>query len=203
LSAEEIFDGVAVRLHRERAATRISQVAPVLDALAARLLDRLDDTSRKFAAALDFGGRGSIAPKLSARGIAVVSADISPQMARLAGGLAVAVDGEALPFGDQKFDLIVAHCSLQWVNDLPGALIQLRRALKPDGLFLASMPVLGTLATLRTALLEAEEALTGRVSTRICGTAPDCCNAPVLWSRSRMSRISICCTPARWRCCMI
>ncbi len=175
----------------------------MLDALAARLLDRLDDTSRKFAAALDFGGRGSIAPKLSARGIAVVSADISPQMARLAGGLAVAVDGEALPFGDQKFDLIVAHCSLQWVNDLPGALIQLRRALKPDGLFLASMPVLGTLATLRTALLEAEEALTGRVSTRICGTAPDCCNAPVLWSRSRMSRISICCTPARWRCCMI
>jgi SAM-dependent methyltransferase len=167
VSAEEIFDGRAVRRHRERAAARIGQVAGVLDELAARLLDRLDDTSREFAAALDLGGRGSIAPKLAARGMAVVSADFSPQMARLAGGMPVAVDGEALPFGDQKFDLIVAHCSLHWVNDLPGALIQLRRALKPDGLFLASMPVLGTLATLRTALLEAEEALTGRVSPRI------------------------------------
>jgi SAM-dependent methyltransferase len=167
VSAEEIFDGLAVRRHRERAAARINQVAPVLDALAARLLDRLDDTTRQFVSALDFGGRGSIAPKLAARGMAVVSADLAPSMARLAGGLPVAVDGEALPFGDRKFDLIVAHCSLQWVNDLPGALIQLRRALQPDGLFLASMPVLGTLGTLRTALLEAEEALTGRVSPRI------------------------------------
>ena len=140
---------------------------PVLDELAARLLDRLDDTSRRFATALDLGGRGSIAPALMARGMHVVSADLAEAMAARAGGVPVALDEEALPFGAGSFDLIIAHMSLHWVNDLPGALIQLRRALKPDGLFLASMPALGTLAALRAALLEAEEALTGGVSPRV------------------------------------
>ncbi len=163
----EIFDKAAVRRHRDRAAARVFRVQPVLDELAARLLDRLDDTNRKFATALDLGGRGSIAPHLASRGMAVVSADLSPALAASAGGLAVAADAEALPFGAGAFDLIVAHLSLHWTNDLPGALIQLRRALKPEGLFLASMPALGTLAALRTALLEAEESLTGSVNPRI------------------------------------
>jgi len=88
-------------------------------------------------------------------------------MAARAGSIPVAIDGEALPFGAEKFDLIIAHCSLHWINDLPGALIQLRRALKPDGLFLASLPVLGTLAELRAALLDAETTITGAVTPRI------------------------------------
>ncbi len=157
----------AVRRHRARAVALLPAVAPVLQALAARLLDRLDDTNRRFAAALDFGGRGVIAPVLQARGMQVVSADFVPALAARAGGLAVTVDGEALPFADQQFDLIVAHLSLHWVNDLPGVLIQLKRALRPDGLFLASMPALGTLAELRAALLAAEEELTGAVSPRV------------------------------------
>jgi len=88
-------------------------------------------------------------------------------MAAKAGGLPVAVSGEALPFGPQKFDLIIAHLSMHWINDLPGALIQLRKTLKPGGLFLAAIPLLGTLAELRTAFLEAEHALTGAVNPRI------------------------------------
>jgi SAM-dependent methyltransferase len=167
LTDATIFDARAVRQHRDRAAATIGEVAPVLDDLAARLLDRLDDTTATFTAALDFGGRASIAPTLQARGMAVVSADLSPAMAARAGGHAVAIDPDALPFAAQSFDLIIAHCSLHWINDLPGALIQLRRALRPGGLFLASLPVLGTLAALRTALLDAEHTLTGAVTPRI------------------------------------
>ena len=162
-----IFDSKAVRRHRDRAAPQLVRVAAVLDNLADRLLDRLDDTKAEFAAALEIGGRGSIAAKLQARGCQVVSADFSAAMAANSGGLAVAIDGEALPFAAQKFDLVLAHCSLHWVNDLPGALLQLRHSLKPGGLFLASMPVLGTLAELRAALLDAELMLTGGVSPRV------------------------------------
>ncbi len=139
----------------------------MLDELAARLLDRLDDTNRNFATALDFGGRGAIAPALIARGMDVVSADISAPMAARAGGTPLVIGSENFELGTQKFDLVMAHLSLHWINDLPGALIQLRRALKPEGLLLASVPVLGTLAALRTALLETEELLTGGVSPRV------------------------------------
>jgi len=164
---EQIFDSSAVRRHRDRAAALLPAISPVLDQLAGHVLDRLDDTKADFRTALDFGGRGAIAPALQARGMTVISADFSAKMAAKAGGLPVAVSGEALPFAPQKFDLIIAHLSLHWINDLPGALIQLRKTLTPGGLFLASMPILGTLAELRTAFLEAEHALTGAVNPRI------------------------------------
>ncbi len=163
----EIFERRAVCLHRNRAAANMGRVAPVLDDLAGRLLDRLDDVKSRFTMALEIGGRGSIAGQLAARGMTVFSTDVSPRLAAKARDMAAAADPEALPFGARTFDLIIAHCSLHWVNDLPGALIQLRRALKPEGLFLASMPVLGTLAELRTALLDAEYRLTGAVNPRV------------------------------------
>jgi SAM-dependent methyltransferase len=163
-----VFDRRLVRLRRDRAATTVARVAPVLDDAADRLLDRLDDTTRRFTRALDLGGRGVVAPRLAARGIPfVVSADLSARMARGAGGLPVAADEEVLPFAPGSFDLIVASLSLHWVNDLPGALIQIRRALAPDGMFLASLPGLGTLQPLRQALAEAETALRGGLSPRI------------------------------------
>jgi SAM-dependent methyltransferase len=162
-----IFDRLAVRRHRERASRQCEQVADILLDCAERLLDRLEDTTRRFATALDLGGRGIVAPLLRARGIAAVAADLSPAMAARSGLPAVALDEEALPFAPGSFDLVVANLSLHWVNDLPGALVQLRQVLTPDGLLLASMPVLGTLGELRQAIAEAEEALTGGVSPRV------------------------------------
>jgi SAM-dependent methyltransferase len=162
-----VFDRRAVRLHRERAAATVGQTADILIEAAERLLDRLDDTTHRFTQALDIGGRGFVAPLLRARGIATVSMDVSPRMAALSGAPAVAADEELLPFAPGSFDLVVASLALHWVNDLPGALIQLRRSLRPDGLFLASLPVLGTLADLRAALTEAEAALTGGASPRV------------------------------------
>lgn len=162
-----VFDRDAVRRHRDRAAATVGLVADLLRDGAERLLDRLDDMTGEFGLALDVGGRGVVAPLLRARGIATVSSDLSVPMARLNGGLAVAADEEFLPFGPGSFDLVVASLSLHWINDLPGALIQLRRALRRDGLLLASMPALGSLAELRAALTEAELALCGGASPRV------------------------------------
>jgi NADH dehydrogenase [ubiquinone] 1 alpha subcomplex assembly factor 5 len=163
-----VFDRSAVRHHRDRAARTVGQVADVLCDAADRLLDRLDDTLRRFDDALDVGGRGVVAPLLQARGMRVVSCDLSPLMAALnAGSVVVVADEECIPFAPSSFDLIVANLSLHWVNDLPGALLQLRQALRPEGLLLASLPVLGTLAELRAALTEAEAEISGGASPRV------------------------------------
>jgi NADH dehydrogenase [ubiquinone] 1 alpha subcomplex assembly factor 5 len=162
-----VFDRSAVRRHRDRAARTVNRVADVLRDAAERLLDRLDDTNRTFSDALDVGGRGVVAPLLRARGLRVVSCDLSPPMAALNGPVSAAVDEEFLPFGPGSFDLIVASLSLHWVNDLPGTLLQLRQALRPGGLLLASLPALGTLAELRSALTEAEAEIAGGASPRV------------------------------------
>ncbi|WP_114377585.1 methyltransferase domain-containing protein [Elioraea thermophila] len=184
---EPVFDRRSVRLHRDRAAARIDEAAPLLSAIADRLLDRLDDTTRRFSRALDLGGRhGLVAEALRARGIPfVVSADLSPRLATRAArsGPAIAADEEWLPFAPASFDLIVSCLSLHWVNDLPGALIQIRRALVPDGLFLAVMPGLGTLAPLRAALLGAEAETTGGASPRVSPFA-DLADAAALLQRA-------------------
>jgi NADH dehydrogenase [ubiquinone] 1 alpha subcomplex assembly factor 5 len=180
----QVFDRRLVRLRRHRAAATVGRVAPILEDAADRLLDRLDDVTRRFTRALDLGGRGVVAPRLRARGIPfVVSADLSQRMAAGAGGLPVAADEEWLPFAEGGFDLIVACLSLHWVNDLPGALVQLRRALAPDGLFLAALPALGTLQGLREALAEAETELRGGLSPRV-SPFPDIRDAAHLLQRA-------------------
>jgi SAM-dependent methyltransferase len=105
---------------------------------------------------------------LRARGAPfVVSMDLSARMASRAGGLAVAADEEWLPFAPESFDLVVANLSLHWVNDLPGALVQIRRALKPDGLFVGALLGGATLTELRQAFTQAEAELEGGVSPRV------------------------------------
>ncbi len=163
-----IFDRALVAKRRTRAAPRVAGVTPVLEAAAAVLLDRLDDVTRRFSRALEVGGRGVVAPLLRRRGVGfVASMDLSPAMAAGAAGSAVVGDEEWLPFADGSFDLVVASLALHTVNDLPGALVQLRRALAPDGLFLASLPGFGTLQGLREALAAAEADLRGGASPRV------------------------------------
>ena len=181
--ASHVFDRRAVRRHRDRAAATVDAAADVLTDAAGRLLERLDDVSIRFTRALDVGGRGFVAPMLRARGIETISCDLSPAMAARAGGPAVVADEEFLPFGRESFDLVVASLSLHWVNDLPGALIQLRMALRPDGLLLASLPALGTLAELRTALTEAEAALSGGAAPRV-SPFPGLCDCAALVQRA-------------------
>ncbi len=81
--------------------------------------------------------------------------------------LAVAADEEALPFADSSLDLVVSALALQFVNDLPGTLVQIRRALKPDGLFLAALLGGDTLTELRQAFAAAEAEIEDGVSPRV------------------------------------
>ena len=74
---------------------------------------------------------------------------------------------ETVPFEPQSLDLAVSLLSLQTMNDIPGMLVQVRRALKPDGLFLGAMAGAGTLAELRESLLAAETELYGGISPRV------------------------------------
>lgn len=168
------FDRAAVRAHRARAARRDAEADFLFDEIAGRLIERLDDIRREFPRVLDLGcRRGFLGPRLAARpGTALVTqCDLAPEMAvvaQAATGLpALAADEEALPFAEGAFDLIVSNLVLHWTNDLPGALVQARRALAPDGLFIAALFGVGTLAELRLALLEAELATEGGAGPRV------------------------------------
>jgi SAM-dependent methyltransferase len=160
----EIFDRKLRRLHRDRAANNFAEYRFLRDAIVEGLLDRLDLVRRRFGHALDLGTTdGSLAAALRERGIEVTSTDAGGRFA--AGG--IQCDEDCLPFAPESFDLIVSAGVLDQVNDLPGALIQCRRALRPDGLFLAGFVGAGSLPRLRKALLAADEAAGGGAAQRI------------------------------------
>ena len=157
-----VFDRAQLRRARARAA-RLGDPG-LAEAAEARLLDRLDDVRRSFSRALALTPRrGSLPAALAGRGVGFV-AEAALDVPRPGTVLA---DEELLPFAPESFDLVLAPFCLHWTNDLPGALVQIRRALVPDGLFLANLPGLGTLASLREALIAAELAATGGASPRI------------------------------------
>ena len=168
-----VFNRRTVRSHRARAAAGLKDHDFLFRETAERLCDRLDDVTRSFPLALDLGCHsGQIARTLAGRGgiKTLVQCDLALEMAALAaqtGGPVLAADEEALPFGGGSFDLILSNLSLHWVNDLPGALVQTRRALKPDGLFLASALGADTLKELRQSLAEAEIAEEDGLSPRV------------------------------------
>ena len=169
----ELFDRRAWRRHRERAA-RQGSVDFLHAETALRLSDRLDAVGRGFHTVLDLGAhRGALARALARRpGTAlVVSCDPSIAFADRADGLRAVADPELVPFRRRSFDLVVSALTLHWVGDLPGTLVQLRHALKPDGLLLAAMFGGATLVELRTALIEAELAEEGGASPRVSPTA--------------------------------
>ena len=166
------LDRRALRLHRDRAAADFGSYDFLFAEVADRLADRLDDVTRRFPVALDLGcHNGVLARVLKQRGgiERLVQMDLSPKMAAGAAryGLALAGDEERLPFRWGSFDAVLSCLSLHWVNDLPGALIQVREVLKPDGLFLAAMFGGGTLTELRSALLDAEIEAVGGASPRV------------------------------------
>ena len=169
-----VFDRHAVRLHRDRAATGFAAHDFLFREIGDRLVDRLDDVNRRFPRVLDVGCRTGLLRELLARRPdveTVIGLELSARMAAAAGRPVVVGDEELLPFADGSFDLVLSNLALHWTNDLPGALVQLRRALKPDGLLLAAMLGGETLAALRTALIEAELAETGGVRPRVSPVA--------------------------------
>jgi SAM-dependent methyltransferase len=158
-----IFDRLLQRRRRSRAAA--SPANFLLDHVAGELADRLSVVLRRFDIGVDLGTPGEAVRKslrqLDAVGM-IVGADI---MAR--GKPFVVADEEALPFRNASLDLVVSGLALHFANDLPGVLAQIRRALKPDGLFLAALLGGETLIELRQAFAEAESEIEGGASPRV------------------------------------
>ena len=124
---------------------------------------------RRFDAGVDLGGDGGA---LSRRVAALGQVEHFVCFDRDAGSLGAAqmaavADEEALPLAEASVDLVVSNLSLHLTNDTPGTLAQIRRALRPDGLFLAAMLGGDTLTELRQALLSAEAELSGGASPRV------------------------------------
>ena len=168
-----IFDRRLVRKRRDRAAAGFAAHDFLVREAADRLADRLDDVLRRFPVALDLGCHtGELAEAVKGRGgiETLVQCDLSPAMAARAaanGRPTLAVDEEWLPFAPASFDLVLSCLSLHWVNDLPGTLVQIRRILTPDGLFLAVMLGGETLVELRRSLAAAESEIEGGLSPRV------------------------------------
>lgn len=155
-----IFDRKLVKTRRERSAVAFADFDFLYLEIAERLLDRIKDVKRPFPSALLTGSRGLRLPRLLADNVGaerLISADLSlASLGRKDGDLKVVLDEEWLPFAPGSLDLVLSCLSFHWINDLPGALLQINHALKPDGLLLAAFFGGGTLKELRSVLLEAE-----------------------------------------------
>jgi SAM-dependent methyltransferase len=155
-----IFDPHAYRARRARAASMAGDVFLAQDA-AGHLAERLEAINRRFSDGLDLHSRaplfGTLRP-FAENWVRTGFAWDNPT---------VIADDEALPFAQGSFDLVTSVLSLHAVNDLPGALVQIRRALRPDGLFLAAMFGGETLQELKTAFAAAETEIREGVSPRV------------------------------------
>jgi SAM-dependent methyltransferase len=161
-------------LHRRRLGRAAPGFADFLKRRAAEdLVARLEAVKRRFPIAVDLGARTGVFARALAESDAaekvdlLVQADLSAEMlARTSGPRAVA-DEARLPLAEGSIDLIVSSLALHWIDDLVGALIQIRRALKPDGLFLGALLGGATLAELRSCLLDAEIEMAGGAGPRV------------------------------------
>jgi SAM-dependent methyltransferase len=169
-----IFDRKLLARRRARAAAQIKDCDFLLQRAAGDIVERLRLVRRQFPVVLDLGAHhGLLGRRIGALpGVSVViEADLSPELLAQCAGLRVVADEEFLPFRESSFDLVVSGLSLHFVNDLPGALLQIRRALKPDGLFLAAMLGGQTLTELRHAFVLAEDEVEGGASPRVAAFA--------------------------------
>ncbi|MBX5199578.1 methyltransferase domain-containing protein [Rhizobium sp. NZLR10] len=167
---ESIFDRALIAAHRHRAlANNDPKAAFLLDIAAEEMAERLAVVERTFETAVELHGATGAAARA-----ALATGKIGTMM-RVESERAYASPGETLieapledvPLQPQSANLILAPLSLHLTNDTPGVFIQICRALKPDGLFLAAIPGASTLQELRDVLLAAEVEMTGGASPRV------------------------------------
>ncbi len=133
--------------------------------------DRLAAILRRFPVAVDMGSGGALRAAITAAGLGEKMGVLieAEGAARRSGGSSVraVIDDERLPFAPESLDLVVSTLALHWTNDLVGALVQMRRALRPDGLFIGSLFGGATLTELRQSLMIAEDELHGGSGPRV------------------------------------
>jgi SAM-dependent methyltransferase len=168
-----LFDRALHRRRLDRAAPAFAEAGFLKTRAAEDAIERIGSIMRSFPVAVDLGARDGAFARLLAQSPArdrigfLIEADLSPRMLAGRDGPRVVLDEERLPFRDQSLDLVVSTLALHWANDLPGVFIQARRALKPDGVFLASFLGGGTLYELRQSLMQAETEILGGTGPRV------------------------------------
>jgi len=167
-----IFDRTLLRRRRARALGMGPSIF-LIERVAEELADRLATVLRRFDYAVDLGTpTADLRRALAESGKVGTIIAVDPLAAcaclrETDRELTVAADEEALPFRDASLDLVVSGLALQFVNDLPGTLVQIRRALKPDGLLLAALAGGDTLTELRQAFAAAEAEIEDGISPRV------------------------------------
>lgn len=163
-----IFDRKLLRA-RQRRARALGPATFLIDRVAEELGERLAVVLRQFDRTVDLGTPTDAVRRVLATSgkVATIVAAEPAVMRAEASSLCVVADEEALPFAEGSLDLVVSALALQFVNDLPGTLIQIRRALKPDGLLLAALIGGDSLSELREAFAEAESEVEGGISPRV------------------------------------
>lgn len=156
----QIFDNRLRRVRRARAAARFDAFSFLADAVSAELSERIEAAGREFSRAAFAGAR----TPMPARTGAFIRGDVEPVFAGPGG---VVFDEEQMPFAARTLDLYASVLTLHAVNDLPGALTQIRRCLKPGGLFVAGLFGGETLRELRECLALAEIEIDGGLSPRV------------------------------------
>ncbi len=173
-SPVELFDRQMLSRQRARASGRIGAHDFLLRRAAEDIAERLSLVQREFPVAVNVGAHHGVLSQavaaLASVG-AVISIEDCEALLRQCPPPRVRADMEMLPFGAERLDLIVSALTLQFANDLPGALAQIRRALKRDGLFIAALLGGATLHELRASLMAAETELTGGAAPRVAPMA--------------------------------
>ena len=166
----QLFDRGLLRRRRSRFAHELPQHEFLLSHVAAEIADRIGAVLREFPRALDLGAYHGMLGRAVAALPSVgemIYAESAAALAALCPRPSVVCDEDLLPFRDESFNLVVSGLALHRVNDLTGALVQIRRALRPDGLFVGAALGSRSLHELRYALLEAEAEEEGGASPRI------------------------------------
>ena len=168
--AHQLFDRKLLRARRARFASEIAAHEFLLTHVAVEIAERVEVMLRSFPRALDLGAyRGLLGQKVAAlKSVGeMVYAESAFALAALCPRPALVCDEDLLPFKDASLNLIVSGLALHRVNDLPGALVQIRRALCPDGLFIGALLGARSLIELREALIAAEAEEQGGASPRV------------------------------------
>jgi SAM-dependent methyltransferase len=185
MTDQSLFDQVFLALQRRRARARATEGADfLLRHVAEDLADRLAAVSRRFPVAVELHGHtGIVGERLLSSGSVdrLIRIETDPLLIGQSDGKVASL--ETVPLEPETADLIVSPLSLHLTQDTPGVLIQINRALKPDGLFLGAMPGAGTLGELREALIAAESELSGGAAPRVI-PFPDIRDAGALMQRA-------------------
>ena len=174
MTSPELFDRKMLARQRDRAAARIVAHDFLLQRATDDIVERLRGIQRDFPVAVNLGAHHGVMSRALAALPSVgtvISVEESAGLLRQCPDPRVRADMEMLPFGGERLDLVVSALALQFANDLPGTLVQIRRALKPDGLFLAALFGGATLQELRAALMTAETEITGGAAPRVAPMA--------------------------------